>query len=321
MKIAGVDIGFGDTKIWTGDKYIKFPTAVAIDQEQGVDLGEYGHSAANLSYNGKKYIVGYEALLYDPMPTRNIDFLINYSPLIVAYAKQQIDFDTLTIGLPLGYYKEYGEVVRNAISKFTVNNKELTFDVKVLPQGVGIAYDYMYDKLGVSRKILTNAAIIDIGYNTIDILSITGGKANSKFSFMLENNGICQITTKLMNKLQKRFKKGLSESEAKKFLMTKQYNFYGVSEDISDLIHELVKEYAERIVGEIFIKADTVIKNADILIFSGGGSSLIRNFIPAKEKIKITFLGGELGEYSNAIGFYKQNIRGRSHANINNKEE
>ncbi len=321
MKVAGIDIGFGDTKVWCRDKYFKFPTAVAIDYGQGVDLGSFASKKTVISYNGKKYMLGEEALLHDPLPTRTVDFLREYTPLIIAYAKKFADFHEVTLGLPLGFYKDHKDEIKNNVTRFRADGKDYSFNVNVLPQGAGIAYDYMYDDHAQRKNVINNAAVIDIGYNTIDVLSIINGSADSTLSFMLDNKGVCQIVIKLMDKLGKKYKHSVDEFTAKKFLETKKYVGYGLTEDITDICTELIKEYADKIVNELFIKANDVLGKADLVIFSGGGTALIKEYISDDNKKRILFLGDDLAEYSNARGFYKQNVRGRlNNANINHKK-
>ena len=321
MKVAGIDIGFGDTKVWCRDKYFKFPTAVAIDYGQGVDLGSFASKKTVISYNGKKYMLGEEALLHDPLPTRTVDFLREYTPLIIAYAKKFADFHEVTLGLPLGFYKDNKDEIKNNVTRFRADGKDYSFNVNVLPQGAGIAYDYMYGEDAQRKNVINNAAVIDIGYNTIDVLSIIDGKADSKLSFMLDNIGVCQIIFKLMDKLGKKYKRSVDEFTAKKFLETKEYVGYGVSENITDLCAVLIREYAERTINELFIKANDAIGQAELIIFSGGGTALIKDYINEDHKKKILFLGDELAEYSNARGFYKQSLIGKlNNANINHKK-
>ena len=321
MKVAGIDIGFGDTKVWCRDKYFKFPTAVAIDYGQGVDLGEFASKQTVISYNGKKYMLGKEALPHDPLLTRTVDFLTEYTPLIIAYIKRFADFNSVTLGLPIGFYKDHKDQIKRKTSRFIAGEREYNFNVNILPQGAGIAYDYMYGDQGQKVRSFKNAAVIDIGYNTIDVLSIIDGKADSKLSFMLDNIGVCQIIFKLMDKLGKKYKRSVDEFTAKKFLETKEYVGYGVSENITDLCAVLIREYAERTINELFIKANDAIGQAELIIFSGGGTALIKDYINEDHKKKILFLGDELAEYSNARGFYKQSLIGKlNNANINHKK-
>lgn len=317
--IAGVDIGFGDTKVYTKDTNLKFPTSIAIDYDRGVDLVEFGGKRKSYEFNNSRYIVGEEALLYDPLPTRNVSFLLKYTPVLLyhTYAQLKNFFDFVALGLPIGYFKDYGKQIRSSITNFAINGNQQAFGAIVMPQGIGIACDYMYNDDGSVKNLMSNAVVVDIGYNTIDIVVIAKGVANPQLSTMLTNSGICKIVTKLQETLQKKHNEDIPEYLAKKFLNDKKSLLYGESEDLTTIISNLIEEYADRTINEILIKMANTLKQSDLLIFSGGGSALIKDFIKDEHRRKITFVGDKLSDYSNARGFYKYALRKFTHENNN----
>ena len=93
--LIGLDLGFGDVKISvsvdsekdsTRKRILtKYPTAIAYARD-GI-IGDLGADEKKYVFNGKNYFVGSSALqCRDVFSTRDIDFLMTYSPLLAFVA-------------------------------------------------------------------------------------------------------------------------------------------------------------------------------------------------------------------------------------------
>lgn len=327
--LMGIDIGFGDVKAainYNGKKIkIKFPTA--ISRHQRTEIKGLENTQDIFVYKNARYILGDDAV-FSPniISTRNIEFLKDFTPLLVFKVilelSKIIGIDPeriikspkkLCLGLPLEYYFDEKnniiESVKNYIVTYLSNSKQkdysITFGyVDVRAQGQGVLNDYMIEK-GYLKKIETNILVIDIGFNTIDVISIENGKTSGMGSYMLEGKGVCQITKDLGIEVKQ--KTGVSHSEQllKDVLRTKVLKFQNETQYLDGIIDQVVGEYTDYIFREIKTKSGNTINNAERLIFAGGGVYYIQEHLKNKFKKDFVFIP-EDPEFSNSRGYLKK---------------
>ena len=96
--------------------------------------------------------------------------------------------------------------IKRRLSAYSVSGDVVRFDhIEVRAQSQGILFDYMLDDQGrpVDAHINRNVLVLDIGFNTVDVLGVIEGRPNREWSGMLENGGICRICEELKTYLQK----------------------------------------------------------------------------------------------------------------------
>lgn len=276
MPIIAIDAGFGDTKVSRYDdggkiKNRKFPTAITYKKE-GLGLGGYAIEERVYSLNGKELIVG-EGALFDAFGTRDIDFLIKYSPVLVYKALEDAGAldacSAIALGLPLGEFGKYQPLLLSSMKKAVVNGRMLgDFEIKIYPQGVGASWDYVCDGDNVDeKKANLNTVVVDIGFNTLDVVVMSGGKALPE-SFMEPEFGLVRVIKELRAYIQNRFEINLTEQDAKGVLISKVI----AGKKLETKIRELLENYREWLSDEIRAKIPERIKRADAIIWSGGGA-------------------------------------------------
>jgi plasmid segregation protein ParM len=322
----GIDIGFGDVKavfarfIGNGrfeTEQIKFPSAIARVKNKAIA----GLDDAQIEYEfeKRKYLIGKEALSSaNIIPTRDIDFILEFSPLFIFRAmefvskKHHLSMDSLCnqteicLGLPLAYYNSKKRLLAQRLANFEVMGcKVIPQRLAIQAQSQGILLDFLLDdQCKPNRKWLGNdLLILDIGFNTIDILCVNEGRSSSEWSNMLEGAGICRICKDLEIELRK-MGIDLPEQAVKNALATRMISIYGKEFNLSESITLMTKDYADFIYREIRSRLSDVLKNSKKLIIAGGGAYYVSEFF--KQRFPGDFLHiPNDPEFSNARGYYK----------------
>ena len=323
MYMIGIDVGYGDVKTVVNQagriEYFKFPTAIAYAGE-GFELGGFGTETqiSEYKYRGRTYKVGKSALnCPEIFSTRDISFLLNYVPLLVYVSLRkiakvfEIDFDDLIlaekqvcVGLPLAQWDKYKDKFRDALTDFHVSKDHIRLDtIKILAQGQGVLVDYVLDDSGDEQgeRGLENLFIVDIGFNTVDVLCVEEGVCSKRWSDMIEGGGICRICDTINKHLQ-RSEISLAEQAIKEVLSKKELIIYGQRKDYSTVIRDASEAYSDMLGQEIKSRWSKFFQKAHKLILSGGGAWYITNFNGYAPDFVCT---PHLREYSNARGFTK----------------
>ena len=322
----GIDIGFGDVKAvfarFVGNgrfetENIKFPSAIARVKSKAIS----GLDDAQIEYEfeKRKYLIGKDAISSaNIIPTRDIDFIMEFSPLFIFRAmefvseKYHISMDTLCnqteicLGLPLAYFISKKRQLSQRLSSFEVLGCKVTpHRLAIQAQSQGILLDYLLnDQCKPNRKRLGNdLLILDIGFNTIDILCVKEGRSSSEWSNMLEGAGICRICRDLEIELKK-MGIDLQEQAVKNAMANRKISIYGKETDLSESINLMAKDYADFIYREIRSRFSDVLKNTQKLIIAGGGAYYVSEFFKQRFPGDFLFIPPK-AEFSNARGYYK----------------
>lgn len=333
----GLDLGFGDVKIVAGldsgrarhHKKIlkKFPTAVAYARD-GI-IGNLGDNGKTYSFNGRKYAVGDSALQYrDVFSTRDINFLMHFSPLLAFAAVERLAQEgsmrpeilqsgkkQVCLGIPLAYFHSRQPLLAEAVRQCHVSGTFLDFaEVEVRAQGQGILFDFMLDDCGRPRQDRLNMTIliVDIGFNTVDILGVVNGSSSREWSGMIERGGISRICQQVGNYLQRELSFDLPEQSLKDVIMKRKVSLYGATKDLTGFIRKASEEYADWLMQEVRSRWDGFLQKADRLIIAGGGAYYVGKDFSAKYPKGFLFVPDN-PEYSNAMGFLKY-LEGKNHA-------
>ncbi len=301
----GLDIGFGDVKIvCDGGRLFSFPSAIKYVND-GLDLGAFSKDE-EFSYGGRKYLVGEQALL-GAFSTQSIDFLGRYAPLLAYKAITKIGekVDKIGVGLPLDYYTtRYSAPLKKSLGTIEVNGEKMIFDVEVYPQGVGVLLDFRLAENGSEAEgSAANMMVLDIGFNTVDVVAVNNGSASKADSGMLERAGIAKITQELSQHLRRETNVSLSDQEAKDVLLQGSISLYGHTKDLSEVIRAITEEYIEWLLNAVQSRWEEHIQRAKVLLVAGGGAYYLKNHIPDKYRTLIQI--SKKPEFANARGFLK----------------
>ncbi len=306
MEFLGLDIGFGDVKAVCDGVKIKIPTAVAYAEESACELGAFSQDYEEYLFANRKYIVG-ESAMSKAFSTRSYDFLKRYAPLLTYKVIKGLPkkVTSLATGLPLAYFTQTHKAdFMTAMKRITVDSETMELDVAVFPQGVGALLDYrLNDKGEANEGTAHSGLVIDIGFNTVDVVAFKNGSAMKPDSGMLERAGISKPAQDLARILQKETTINLTEQEAKDVLLNGGLSVYGHDKDLSEIIRRAIENYVEWLLSVITSRWEDRLQRADKLILAGGGAYYLESHLPSKYR-KLLYISDE-PEFANARGFLK----------------
>lgn len=299
MVILSVDTGYSFIKYAYKDdtgnlRYDKFITAVAPGESDDLGIGE----KSSIRYNGGEYLVGEKALYRGSiLPTRSSDFLTTYSPLFLykIIKERSLHPDLITLSLSISEFKAKSRALMQTCENFIVNDTVFSFNVKVFPQGLGI-WKYVGSP--------DNAVILDIGFNTIDVLSVIDGVPVPELSAGYTDMGVCEIASAVSEHISSNIVKSyVPEVSVVQVLAVGRFKYKRQEYDISDLIEAKKEAYTKRIFETISksSKLKTVLDRIDAFIVAGGGAY----FIDDDLKKSYGFVIPDKPEYANVLGFVK----------------
>jgi len=298
MQKIAIDIGYGDTKVMTGDKIFKF--ASAIEKKKDSEADYFGADEDDVyEFGGRKYTVGDKALT-NAVSTRGFNFLVKYSPLIIFHAIKKAGLDIskpieISTGLSIINWQEHKKFV-DVIKQINVNNEILNPKIRIMAQGQGIFLNYN------DKKNEGNICVVDIGYNTFDFLVFTDGKPRQDMSYATKK-GVNEIIVELQKKIKKRFQIDASEQIAKKVFTDKIIEIYGEKIDLSDEIEDAKVDYVDFLFDELKSKDGDLLKYAKKVIFSGGGAYFLDDIQILRNTPNFVF-SEKPYEYANVKGYY-----------------
>lgn len=203
-EILAVDPGFGDIKLQVNQRVIKITSAIARARSVGMaGIGMKSASqASTIQYGRETYVIGDGAWHHGDLLT-NRDYSALSSPerkalvfgaLAQALNAKEYVFDTMVIGLPVPLLMDevQGQAIMGGLKsykgthEFSTEKGNYTITInrlKALAQPVGAYADWLLDEELRVRKNGRNAeaAVLDIGMNTLDLYVIQDGKVLPRF--------------------------------------------------------------------------------------------------------------------------------------------
>ncbi|MCX8158613.1 MAG: ParM/StbA family protein [Candidatus Diapherotrites archaeon] len=269
--IAVIDPGYGNFKIGKLDtssgKWIitTQPSIVSeVPEWQYQSMSGIGVSAS-VEYKGNKYLVGTLAQSYGlTIPSFSPNWLEELAcPLFtLSFCKEVQEVYVLLSPADWGRKEE----IKNVLAEVGY------LDVKFAPQGIGIWLEAEAPK---------NSVVIDIGYNTVDIMFTLDGKPIRELCFALKECGLVSFLEKLTKDDPSRLARLLEQGE-------------------EELVDKAKRHYFPWLLKKLSVRNEwRQMMKVDVKIYGGGGAY----FLPDHEKLKEDVIVPERPEIANVKGF------------------
>lgn len=306
--LLAIDVGYsGFGKITFQDQMFKFQLSFDYYNDHGIDYGENTF----YEYNGEKLVIGTSSQTEDSFSTTDFKFLKQYGPLAIFHIIKKlglldyIDDLELKLGLALIDWNkrlEFLEAIKNISCKDSFGNVfNISFKHIVLyTQGQGCAsYFVMCDNNGVYPGTFI---VIDIGYNTINLLYFENGKPVATRSKPLPGHGISTIIKPFKTFLESLTSMNFSEAEAISIFISGRMNIHGIEKvEVTNEITRLKGQFIQKLMKQLMVSEKKGLAMADVVLFSGGGSYYIKD---AKFPPNFKFNSKGVHEYENVLGYY-----------------
>lgn len=303
MEVFGLDIGYGFTKGYTGEKRLIFPTAVS----RYVPVDGFS-SVKPVFVNGEGFIAGEDAERESlgVIDTRTSGFTgspewlaaLGYSLWQMGLAGKDI---VLVLGIPPGRYnKGYASELANTVSSAVFRVDDRVFGlknsrVKIIPQGSGIFFSYvMRNPDDFTKRI----AVVDIGHHTIDFVFFASGKYSESETETI-HLGISSIYSEIEKAFMRTHGIALSQQSIRQLLRD---GYISICEERFYLpeLQSILSYYSSQVSSVIDRFFEKPSLQAEIGIAGGGGVAQLKGLVKLKRKLVIP----EDPEFSNAIGYW-----------------
>lgn len=306
MNIVAVDIGYGRVKLYNSNIKISYPSYLVRFTEPNLAL--FSSTPDMIETNdGNKYYIGESAYTMGNLISLigdNFHGSSEWKALLV-YALHRYfqekgtysDIDILVLGLPMN---QFSEEKKHKIKNYKnisaiVNGESLNVKVKdtvVLPQGAGAVMLY--------RNQYNSLAIVDIGYYTVDLALFLDGKFifSKSLSF---NFGIHELYKNIAKIISKKFNYRPDFKKVEEIVRTKKLKIKGVEQKVDDIVDECKMNYSFDLVNMIKDEWEDSQKEADKMLFIGGGAEVIKDILPDDPQ----FLIPQNPAFANAEGYLK----------------
>jgi len=288
-----VDSGKSQTKAVFRDEgaiqKIKFPTRVEQVNEFGAELSPGSYL---VEFEGKSYLIG--SMLDESRSNFDLSKNTEQHRLCIYLAitrlllktKRSIAFAdiTLALNIPLLLYKNdsqkkaYHDFVRNNGESLgiSVNGKAFVFRITqllLLPKGLG----NVYTETEINDYRSKKAVMIDVGSLNVNYLEFNNLVPN--YSRMLTADlGTNILRSKIADSLTTKYGTSVSDSDAERLFSDKYLIINGVKQEESkEIIERIIQDHVKEIFN--YAKSRQLSTNNASVVFVGGGSILLRNFL------------------------------------------
>lgn len=290
MRVLGLDIGFGQVKVVSEDTKLKFPSQIAQYIPDSVSDLEY------VEHKGMLYVVGEDANVFrQKFSLSTVENLIKYAPVLLKYVLNRLKADdkyVVVSGLP-PRFRDYAVEFEKALKVEGVES------VVVVPQGVGIVED-------TKGRILLhqNALVLDIGFNTVDYISVRVKDQNiiKERSGTIEGLGVKSAVEIFRSMLPAEV--GYYRNEPYVFLVPilikGSVQIAGELINLESIKQKALKIWSEQINLRLTEEIGELIKGKELFVVGGGGAYFLDREVFERE----VFVPFE-PDFSNARGYYK----------------
>lgn len=313
--LLAVDVGYSQVKAVDGqDNKILFPSFVDRASSRGIELGG-GFDETQMTCGGickgKSYLVGGKSSVslslakdFHGSPEWYV-LMCNTLYEILRRQKgeaKELKLDYLGIGVPLDErtpekIQEMEKFTTFEFSVAEVDYKATVNKVVVFPQGMAMLQTVGFDP---DEEI----GLIDIGYNTLDIMILDSGSLvnGSNRSLPL---GINIVLKRIIDSFAKKTKGAkLSDRHAQKILRTKKKSYGRETISMANEVKEETEYYWDRLTKEIKpFWGD--IKLLDRVVVGGGGAILLGDVFKDKLSAEINVEIMDDPVFGNVTGYMK----------------
>lgn len=275
MKIY-LDSGYSSLKGFYNNDWYKIPTSISFSSDSGILVG------TNNSYDfeGDSYIVGESSIDEGSFSTTDFKFKLKFEPLIIKHFRDVLgipdnEVPEILISLALVDWSKKDELIKRC-SEYEINGKIIKNKIEMIPQGFGAYYDFVNNINGGENP--TTSFLIEIGYNTINVLYFNDGKPVRSKSKGHPNHGVSSIIKPFTNYLESEYGMAFSEQESIRIFTSGKLKMNGnLQDNICSKIKVLKSQFIKKLFNSILVADKKLLATSDVVIIAGGGSYFLED--------------------------------------------
>jgi len=215
--------------------------------------------------------------------TTEYKFLYKYSPLILFHVlnklgliqnNQLIKQIELRTGLALTDWKNKDEFLQR-LKSFNINGININIDdIKIIPQGAGVYYDYINSNQNVPGTV----SVIDIGYKSINFLYFEDNLPIKNKCKAFPGHGVVSIIRPFTNWIESQYSERFTEQETIKILLKKKFTYGGEEQpQVLQMINELKSNFIDKLFNSILVSEKKLLGTSEKVIMAGGGAYFLND--------------------------------------------
>jgi len=297
--VIAIDLGYSSCKVAYKNKLSKFQTAISFATDVGTTYGDNN----TYEFEGDKYHVGKEAADSEAFTTSEYKFLEKFAPLLIFHILskfEQAELDEPIIvksGLAIVDWGKKDSFMER-ISNIEVNGKHIQIIPQLIPQGAGCAIDWVNNNnQGEYPDKLT---VVDIGYNTINLIYFEEGKPVRKNMKSYPGHGVSSIIKPFTSYMENQFAVTFSEQEVISVFVKGEFKYNGeMQNEVAEKIAELKSQFVKKMFQSVLVNDKKLLAISDVVLIAGGGTYLLQDvsFPPNVKTVSAPY------EFSNARGY------------------
>jgi hypothetical protein len=260
-----------------GDSLNKIPTNISYSNDiMGTNLG----ACKSYEFEGEKFTIGSNTENSNSFSTTNFDFKLKFEPLIIKNYRDFIgvpddEVPEVVLSLALVDWK-HRDKLEESCSEYQVNGVTIRNKVSFIPQGIGAYTDYISS---FNNSIHPSTAfVIDIGYNTVNVLHFSEGNVNPESCKGYPNHGVSSIIKLFTQFLESKYSHSYSEHEAINIFIKGTYEYQGsLQQDVSEYIEKLKIQFVQNLFQSILANDRKLINTSKVVIIAGGGAYYLQD--------------------------------------------
>ena len=329
METVGLDIGFGFTKVQSGDNKAIFKSilgeATQIHYQETLLGQSNGDDGLHLDVDGESFFVGQLAERQSNVRFFTLDqsqFVSRFTKYLALAALSRVVGDhipvNLVTGLPIGHYhqyrKEIADVLRGehniAIIAGNGERSEKIINVnsvRVVPQPFGSMFNMMLNDSGDladKRYMEEKIGVVDVGFRTADY-TISEKMKYSQRGSRTTDSGIARAFSVIATKLRESSGVNIELYRLYDAVAKGSIKIRGQEYDISELTQHVFSQLAATVASEVD-RLWTDDWDIDTMVITGGGGAVLEPFMRPLLNGNIAPLQpGTDARFNNVAGYLK----------------
>lgn len=320
MNPAGINIGYGHTKIRTHEDYTVFPSVSSPANTTFTGLG-LDRKTRTVQFKGVAYEVGEDAALLSNDPSggkvcrpRWLDSIpyqvLRQATIDVLHESSPDDSDwTVVLGVAVEHFKDsaYVEKLRSAWLGNLVTSSGKTIRVsacQVVPEPMGAYWSLtLSDKDLKARSKDSTVLVIDIGYYTTDWIAIHDNHLVPGLSSGV-NQGMHALFLELQRHLQVTYGQTIDLVQLESIVRNqKPIRIRGQETGLDHILSPALERVMPRIASLVLESILPATQRDVVFILTGGGASLLKPYL-CESLPNGTFYSSGNPQQDNADGYW-----------------